>query len=258
MEYITPDRARRDLEAAKGKNYRQISDHWVEKLADDFINGRHELTYKPIEYDKDGILHDGQHRLMAVIQSGMTLPFFVVYGSEPTTCEGNVKKRCAADHLAHAGAKNKNETAATIQLLILWMDGNMKNLGSDTASTSEVMAAYELFPEIETYVEEARKVRFRGMKGCSATSIALAGFVSCTQTNTATFNQLTKFVDEIKHGTGEVGSATRWLHDGYLSGKYHGQKVRTAVVIKAWNAFRKGKKLARLTYSLDEKFPEIE
>lgn len=56
----------------------------VRRYAADMEAGRWGETADPIRFDNGGALIDGQHRLMAVVESGVTITFVVIYGLDPS------------------------------------------------------------------------------------------------------------------------------------------------------------------------------
>ena len=81
QQKITPELAREILKG-NSKN-RKIRQQRVDYLADEMKNGRWQISHQGICIATDGRVLDGQHRLLAVIQSG-------------------VQRRRAACHGAHA------------------------------------------------------------------------------------------------------------------------------------------------------------
>lgn len=75
VEKITPDVARKYLEC----NYenRTIRQSWVASLVDTIQRGGWVKTHQGIAFDTTGRLVDGQHRLMAIAQSGRTVECLV-------------------------------------------------------------------------------------------------------------------------------------------------------------------------------------
>jgi hypothetical protein len=63
---------------------RGVSGQLVKKYADDMMSGNWDLTPQPIVFDKEGVLMDGQHRLMAVVRSGLSNRFVVCTGAPLT------------------------------------------------------------------------------------------------------------------------------------------------------------------------------
>jgi hypothetical protein len=78
-ETITPQTARTWLLELNQNNQRPI-ERRVQHFAADMKNGRWKNCYQPISFDADGTLADGQHRLRAIVESGVTLTCLVARG----------------------------------------------------------------------------------------------------------------------------------------------------------------------------------
>lgn len=79
VETITPTIAEAYLAANYARN-RNIKKGVVKSYASDMSSGRWMLTGQGIQFDTDGVLIDGQHRLNAVILSGASVPMMVLRG----------------------------------------------------------------------------------------------------------------------------------------------------------------------------------
>lgn len=83
-----------------------------------------------IAFDDEGRLVNGQHRLKAVVRSGEVLEDVLVawnLGPEARKiCDVGAKRR-ASDMLHIEGFKKPQELAATIKLVILWLDGRLED-----------------------------------------------------------------------------------------------------------------------------------
>jgi hypothetical protein len=77
---IDPDLATEMLQR-NADNQRTRSDATVTRYAEDMRLGKWRLTHQGVAFDAAGHLHDGQHRLAAVLTSGVTVPFFVFFGA---------------------------------------------------------------------------------------------------------------------------------------------------------------------------------
>lgn len=75
LETITPDAARRLLK--NNTRNRRVRQGHVDFLASEMANGRWKTTSETIAISPDGTLVDGQHRLLAVSQSGATVDLWV-------------------------------------------------------------------------------------------------------------------------------------------------------------------------------------
>lgn len=78
IESVTPDKATKWLNL--NKSNRKMRSGVSEKYADDMRNGRWTSCPEPIAFYVDGDLADGQHRLWAIIDSGVTIRFPIARG----------------------------------------------------------------------------------------------------------------------------------------------------------------------------------
>jgi hypothetical protein len=74
---ITPLLAKAILE--KNANNRKIRKDRVDRYASDMSRGDFRFCFSPLIFGKNGILLDGQHRLLAVVKSGLDHDFYCVY-----------------------------------------------------------------------------------------------------------------------------------------------------------------------------------
>lgn len=75
---VTPELAQKYLEG--NVRNRKVSRHTVARYADDMSNGRWVLTHQGIAFSREGTLVDGQHRLLAIIESGVSVPMTIASG----------------------------------------------------------------------------------------------------------------------------------------------------------------------------------
>lgn len=59
---------------------RNVSDGSKSKMTWDMVNGKWHTTHQGIAFDKDGMLCDGQHRLLSIVQSRQPQWMLVTYG----------------------------------------------------------------------------------------------------------------------------------------------------------------------------------
>lgn len=115
IELVTP-------EMAKGyliNNYarqRNVSDSHVIHLAQQMAAGQWQLNGEPIIFDHNGNVINGQHRLHAVIRSGVAVQFLIVSGVDESaflTIDSG-KPRSSGNIFAIKGIPNYNNTAACV------------------------------------------------------------------------------------------------------------------------------------------------
>jgi hypothetical protein len=78
---VGPDVAEEMLK--RNTNNRNARAYYVALLADDMRRGFWQETHEGIAFDENGVLLDGQHRLLAIVQSGATVPLMVTTGLSP-------------------------------------------------------------------------------------------------------------------------------------------------------------------------------
>jgi hypothetical protein len=81
-EMIDVDTAYEYLETMEGQN-RPVKKTVVEKYTRDMKAGRWLKTTTPLKFDTGGKLFDGQHRLWALIEAGISFEFLVARGCNP-------------------------------------------------------------------------------------------------------------------------------------------------------------------------------
>lgn len=78
---VNPDLAMKWLE--RNTRNRDLRQNIVERYAADMLAGRWMVTGDAIGFDTSGAIVNGQHRLWAVIESGVTVPMLVTFNLEP-------------------------------------------------------------------------------------------------------------------------------------------------------------------------------
>lgn len=153
---ITPGMAEAWLETNTAN--RRPSRALIERYAREMTDGRWRFTGDPIRFDVNNALIDGQHRLLAIVKSGVSLTCPVIYGL-PTEARDVIdtgKSRTNQDVLAMHGVANPNRCASVARLLLLyknesWSHGNMY-------SPRELLGMLEKHPGISRSVSMLPKL----------------------------------------------------------------------------------------------------
>jgi hypothetical protein len=143
VEMIGPAEAAKLLEGNE-HNYRKLKPPIVSRYAFDMEQGLWTLTTGAIGVDVNGNLTNGQHRLNAVIQSGVTCMFIVVRNLPVGSCEDpnedTGSRRSVATHLQNMGVANANCVAATARFL--WgLKSSTKTIKRSRHGLSDAMVA---------------------------------------------------------------------------------------------------------------------
>lgn len=113
-EMITPSKASAYLD--RNEKNRKIGDVNVKQLARDMKDGNYLITGDTIKIDRSGRLIDGQHRLSAIVLSGVAQQMLVVRELDPMvqTVIDAQKRRSAADALTFALDASNGTALASI------------------------------------------------------------------------------------------------------------------------------------------------
>lgn len=98
----------------------------------------------------DGTLLDGQHRLAAIVQSGVTLQMLVVEGLDASAQDtmDSGRKRTSADVFSIHGETNVNVLASIARRVWLWDAGNLKFTATQRPSTAELKDVVAKYPSL--------------------------------------------------------------------------------------------------------------
>lgn len=146
---ITPEVAQQILET-RNKTNRNISSLFVNKLANDIINGTFLLTHQGIAFDEEGDLLDGQHRLAACVKANMSIQVLVTSGIKRTHNLDGIKlntfeiidsgkARTVAQMLTIGGVKNSSSVAAAAKVLALMCLKSRENIGITSAQVHKIL-----------------------------------------------------------------------------------------------------------------------
>lgn len=123
MTFVTPDKARDWLEKNNIGN-RDLKRGDVNTLRRQIEEGRYEPTHQGIGFYEDGTLADGQHRLNAIVQSGIGIWINVTTGLKRTAVHKIDRGigRTSLDSLHFLGLKADNRSVAVCQCMIYQLE----------------------------------------------------------------------------------------------------------------------------------------
>jgi hypothetical protein len=254
---ITPMMAKELL----GKNYikqRKVISSHVWHLAQQMKRGQWILNGAPIIIDKSGNVIDGQHRLLAVIHSGVPCEFLVVCGIDQKAFQtiDRGKNRNTASDLSIAGVANSGLVAATTAAVLNYRraltvpikkDGKIIGQGGSLstyirASSQDQMAEY--FANETSYkiaVNIAMNCKHKAITSATATTVLLA-LVDGSMGQDRVLN----FWDCFKTGANLESTSPILKLRERLEKEKRSEKKMTAnhmimLMVKAWNLYAEGK-----------------
>lgn len=152
-ELITPDRAAELL--SRNTRNRPISKPYVRELRRELEEGRWKPTHQGVAITRSGNLADGQHRLTAIVESGISAPMLVAEGVADDAFDAidQIRKRTGGQILAMAGvSRDAPRMVAIARAVLAVVHGNTKV--SNTAAAEYVVAHQEA---IERFLPVARQ-----------------------------------------------------------------------------------------------------
>ena len=135
QEIITPKLARTYL--AMNRSNRPIRKHLVSQLASLMKQGRFHESHQGIAFYNTGELADGQHRLSAIVESGMIVKMLVTRGLFPVANHAIDRgiARTSKDTLGFLGLKASNRDIAIARCIIQQHDMIVEGRGTWNSKT---------------------------------------------------------------------------------------------------------------------------
>jgi len=228
---------------SRNSGNRPLSRSHVEHLTKEMVNGNWKINGDTICLNCEKLI-DGQHRLAAVVASGVTIKSFVIEGlpSEIFDTKDIGKRRSAGDTLGVRGEKNACRLAATLVMIDKYMTGRADM--SVKYTNSEIEGLLEKYPDVRTSIHSNHS------SGIIAPSVLDACHYLFSKKDVALADE---FVEKITRGAGLVeGSPWYVLRERLLRNNLSKAKFKKpyimAICIKAWNFTRAGKPVRVLTY----------
>lgn len=139
---VTPELALKYLGTMKVN--RRVKPQVVAQYAKDMQDGNWELTHQGIAFNTLNELNDGQHRLLAITQAGVTVPLQVTYGVDKPEVFDTGANRNITDAVTYKPEWTGlgKEQAAIAKILQLGAGGIKKRL-----SNNQVADTYEKYKE---------------------------------------------------------------------------------------------------------------
>lgn len=262
VETITPQTAKEMLGA--NTNNRDVSRKQVELFARTMSQQAWQLNGEAIKFSADGRLLDGQHRLLACMQSGVPFRTLVIRGlpDETQRTMDAGKTRTMANVLELQG-KNSAGRLATIGRIIYVGDQlgiEAAILDNVTPTRNELLDFINATPQLETVASQAGQFYGRSGHLLTASIYALLWW---------TFNEIDpdaceKFFDMLATGANlNEGNPILTLRNNLFEigkrGAHSDRASRRRIVgmtIKAWNKWRNGQTAKILRFTPTEPFPD--
>jgi hypothetical protein len=222
---------------------RRVSKRRVNQLAEQMRGGQFENTGEPIIISVEGILNNGQHRLLAVIEADVAVEMDVRFGipRRAFTKTDTGAGRTGADVLAISGVANPTQISTALRLLLAYERGLPEHVRDHTPN-DEIFRAYERWPDI---VEAAVQVQaYNFPKAVRSTPLYATTFLAMRAPGVT---KLQSWLHILATGLeADRDNPAYQLRERLIrgfetqSGTREKQLERFSLMIKSWNLFRKG------------------
>lgn len=236
-------------------NNRPVSANRVKQYVNDMLNGRWLLDGTPIRFartDAGPVLLDGQHRLQAVVESGVSVHFLIVEGIDPEAqiVMDTGMVRTPGNTLSIEGVPNGQRVAGIARLVYAYDNEAVgKHPFISVNFTRPVLIGFvktheQQFIDAQRYAEKLRKAR-------RYNAIASGAFYFLAARNNQYLLELKDFGERCSTMIGLQEGDPVIALDNFVM-RYRGvriankSEIELAAQIRAWNAFVKGEQLKQV------------
>lgn len=258
VERVSPTLARQLL--AVNQRNRSLRSPRVTQLAESMRRGEWELNGETIKIAEDGTLLDGQHRLQAVVESGVTIEALLMRNL-PREAQDTVdtgRRRRLADVLAIEGFPDSHALGAAVSILFRYRNGTRIDYSHKNAPTPR--QALDLLAEEPDLIESVRVARrlTKKVRGPIGVFSALH-YVFSEVDPDATDEFFERLIDGNEL---QKGDPVLQLRDQLLKPRVERNYAQSpyyvaALMIKAFNLRRENRTVSLLSFRNTEKFPVL-
>lgn len=251
---ITVEQATKWLEGNTHNRHLRPVD--VDKMALDIQRGRWKLNGESIIFADDSTLLDGQHRLWAIVESGMSITSVVVFGipRETFTTIDQGRARSLADHLTvmDIHSPNNNQLAAIASAILRYRTNQV--FSKVKMEPERVISLLQSEPEISSWFDKARRAP-KGLQGW-ATPIASVLYIGSRSMNDEAEMFLHQWLtgSDLKEGSPVLALRQKILNTTRVSTVGW---ERIFLVTSAWNAFVQNRQMFKMGTLRGDRFPPI-
>lgn len=220
-------------------------------------------TAEAIQFSENGNLIDGQHRLHAIVKSGVTLRLLVARDVPRDAFHvlNTGRKRTSSDLLTIEGISNPTIKSQTTNFILTFQSGKYYKLanqqsGSSSITNAEILKFVKNNPELGEICDYCNKIyyKFRGMSPGSLSGLYWI-FSKKSQ------RQCDDFFEKYSTGLDLTPTSPVFLlREKFIrdmgNKRKMGIKEKIALFIIAWNAFLTKKPMELLQFKTGQQFPK--
>lgn len=262
VEVITPTYAAELLKM--NTNNRAVRQSKVDLLAESMKKGEWELSNDAIVISDGNVLLNGQHRLMAVVKSGMSCAFIIYKGAADRTFEimDTPSLRSLADVVKHKGCANQNNTAAAVNKLSMLLADHecgyetiLRFSRSITNTRRELVEIYDLYKnDIDFWLNKCLRLYNKELPIVPPSTLAALG-VFLTRILFHSEDNILAFFKELLVDGACKNTTVLYVRKKLIRHKMKTETIRQGdmlrYIIRAWNDFILGKQVLLIKVNED-------
>jgi hypothetical protein len=223
---------------------------------------RWQNTGEPIIVSKEGILNDGQHRLLAIKDTGITAEADVRFGVPRVAFKstGTGKRRSSAQVLGIEGYSNTTCQASIARLVRAYDANQMASFRARSVEADEILSIVDADERIAQMAAKVQRLRFPPVRTGGF------GFVLVIAARSTDVSKVFEFAELVASGViSDESNPARRLHVRLRDTAFrHARKDQLDLALltaKAWNAWIQGQSIQAFPVSeadrTSEGFPVI-
>lgn len=257
IETITPEMAVHYL--TFNRKNRNINRRNVQRMAKDMRKNNWRMTGESIKFSDKGNLIDGQHRLQAIIASGLPQKMLVIRNLSETVMDviDTGAKRTMA-HVLQIEEHKNGALLAGILKMAYFLDKGLDGLESNQPSHAELMDFYILHPELDEVASFTAGIKGKLQIYAPQSLLGLMRWATLTINKDMSdeFFELFKLPPQIE--THPITVMRNILVSQYTQSRRKATRGYVAAILfKGWNAFYERREVKLLKYGVGEKFPRL-
>jgi hypothetical protein len=242
------DRALAEAALVSNTGNRKVNRRKVEQLVRQMAAGEFENTGEPVILSAEGILNNGQHRLLAIIEADAVVEMDVRFGIPRSAFSktDTGAARTGADVLTIKGVGSGGAVSSALRLLVLYRRG-LPEAVREFVSNDELSRAFDAWPDIEKVVAAVNAHAFP--KPVRSTPLYATAFLA---SRTSAKAKLEPWLDAVDTGLDVARDNPAYqLRERLIRGvdapvgTREGQLERFALMIKSWNLWARGETVTK-------------
>ncbi|MFF3864088.1 hypothetical protein [Streptomyces sp. NPDC002209] len=234
-----------------------MSQRAVAGLVSAMLAGEYLLTHQPVAFDALGRLIDGQHRLAAVVQSGVTVQMWVIIGADPDTF-GVVDTGLARRPAQFLRVKHSTNIHGALGMLRFAEacranDGQVPDSFQFAMDVKPCLDMLSDWPEVQDYAQASDRI-FRACRIPPAPLLAVLAQAArgSHPERLGTFVQRLKDGAELPSNSPVLALRRRGMEHRSGMRAFKDRVAMYGVTVKAWNAHARSASISCLKFTFHD------